>query len=67
MLNRRGLKTHAECTSQSVQRTSEARVMTCLQLPVRPTIQGGMTLDNLKHVITRAPEVRLTLCLMNSA
>ena len=32
MLNRRGLKNHAECTSQSVKRTSGARVMTCLRL-----------------------------------
>ena len=38
MLNRRGLKNHAECTSQSVKRTSGARVMTCLRLSVQPTI-----------------------------
>ena len=51
MRNRRGLKNHAECTSQNVKRTSGARVMTCLRLVIlfrlrtdcpsdRPSIQS---------------------------
>ena len=56
MLNRRGLKNHAECTSQNVKRTSGGRVMTnsCRYMCREWLILGLYVsrITNLDHILT---------------